>query len=146
MPRSISLVITSLFTSLFASLAFAVNAGAASLTNESLIGNWVVNEGKCTDANAEFLIFQKNGAVESVREGKLDALGFWTLSDDNIDVDVLAAPSFFKERFKELKDASVGYQQFHITIAAFDIAADRFQGIGVLGEQVRRGKFARCKS
>ena len=111
-----------------------------------LIGNWVVNEGKCTDANAEFLIFQKNGAVESMRDGKLDALGFWTLSDDNIGVDVLAPPSFFKERFKELKDASVGYQQFHITIAAFDIAADSFQGIGVLGEQVRRGKFARCKS
>jgi hypothetical protein len=133
-------------TSLFASLAFAVNAGAASLTNESLIGNWVVNEGKCTDANAEFLIFQKNGAVESMRDGKLDALGFWTLSDDNIGVDVLAPPSFFKERFKELKDASVGYQQFHITIAAFDIATDRFQGIGVLGEQVRRGKFTRCKS
>ena len=82
MPRGTSLVITSLF----ASLAFAVNAGAASLTNESLIGNWVVNEGKCTDANAEFLIFQKNGAVESMRDGKLDALGFWTLSDDNIGV------------------------------------------------------------
>jgi hypothetical protein len=142
MPRSISLIITLLF----ASLAFAVNAGAASLTNETLVGKWVVNEGKCTDANAEFLIFQKNGAVESMRDGKLDALGFWTLSDDNIDVDVLAPPSFFKERFKELKDASVGYQQFHITIAAFDIAADSFQGIGVLGEQVRRGKFARCKS
>ena len=142
MPRGISLVITSLF----ASLAFAVNAGAASLTNETLVGNWVVNEGKCTDANAEFLIFQKNGAVESMRDGKLDALGFWTLSDDNIGVDVLAPPSFFKERFKELKDASVGYQQFHVTIAAFDIAADSFQGIGVLGEQVRRGKFARCKS
>ena len=142
MPRGISLVVTLLF----ASLAFAVNAGAASLTNETLVGNWVVNEGKCTDANAEFLIFQKNGAVESMRDGKLDALGFWTLSDDNIDVDVLAPPSFFKERFKELKDASVGYQQFHITIAAFDIAADSFQGIGVLGEQVRRGKFARCKS
>jgi hypothetical protein len=142
MPRGISFAITSLF----ASLAFAVNAGAASLTNETLVGKWVVNEGKCTDANAEFLIFQKNGAVESMRDGKLDALGFWTLSDDNIGVDVLAPPSFFKERFKELKDASVGYQQFHITIAAFDIAADSFQGIGVLGEQVRRGKFARCKS
>ena len=142
MLRGISLVVTSLF----ASLVFAVNAGAASLTNETLVGKWVVNEGKCTDANAEFLIFQKNGAVESIRDGKLDALGFWTLSDDNIDVDVLAPPSFFKERFKELKDASVGYQQFHITIAAFDIAADSFQGIGVLGEQVRRGKFARCKS
>ena len=142
MPRGISLIITLLF----ASLVFAVNAGAASLTNETLVGKWVVNEGKCTDANAEFLIFQKNGAVESIRDGKLDALGFWTLSDDNIDVNVLAPPSFFKERFKELKDTSVGYQQFHITIAAFDIAADSFQGIGVLGEQVRRGKFARCKS
>ena len=141
MTRNLRLV-----TLAFACLAFSMNAGAADLTNETLIGNWVVNDGKCTDANAEFLRFQKNGAVESMREGKLDALGFWTLSNDNIGVDVLAPPSFFKDRFKELKDATVSYQQFHITIAAFDIAADRFQGIGILGEQVRRGKFARCKS
>lgn len=133
-------------TLLFACLVFSMKAGAADLTNETLIGNWVVNEGKCTDSNSEFLRFQKNGAVESVRDGKLDAVGFWTLSDDNIGVDVLAPPSFFKERFKELRDAPLGYQQFHITIATFDIAADRFQGIGVLAEQIRHAKFARCKS
>ena len=80
-----------------------------------------------------------------LRNGKLDALGFWTLSDDNISVDVLAPPSFFKD-VEELKDTPVGYQQFHLTIAAFDIAADSFQGIGMLGEQVRRGKFTRCKA
>ena len=142
MHRGMSLVITSSL----ASVAFTVNAIAASLTNETLVGKWVVNEGKCADANAEFLTFQKNGAVESMRDGKLDALGFWTLSNDNISVDVLAPPSFFKERFKELKDAPVGYQQFQITIATFDIAADSFHGIGILGEQVRHAKFARCKS
>jgi hypothetical protein len=100
MPRGISLAVTSLF----ASVAFAVNAIAASLTNETLVGKWLVNEGKCTDANAEFLTFQKNGAIESMRDGKLDALGFWTLSEDNISVDVLAPPSFFKEAWRrELK-------------------------------------------
>ena len=141
MPRGISLTVTSLF----ASAAFAENAGAASLTNETLVGKWVVNEGKCTDANAEFLIFRKNGAVESVRNGKLDALGFWTLNDDNVSIEVLAPPSFFKE-IEELKDVPIGYQQFHLTIAAFDIAADSFQGIGLLGEQVRRGKFTRSRA
>ena len=130
---------------LLALLTFAGNATAAPLTEQSLVGNWVVNEGKCSDGNAEFLIFRKNGAVESVRNGKLDAVGFWTLSDDNISLDVLAPPSFFKD-VEELKDTPIGYQQFHLTIAAFDIAADSFQGIGMLGEQVRRGKFTRCKA
>jgi hypothetical protein len=50
MPRGISLVITSLL----ASVAFAVNAGAASLTNETLVGKWVVNEGKCTMPTPNF--------------------------------------------------------------------------------------------
>ena len=129
---------------LLALLAGVGDARAASLTNETLVGNWVVNEGKCTDPNAEFLVFRKNGAVESVRNGKLDALGFWTLNNDDINIEVLAPPSFFKE-VEELKDVPVGYQQLHLTIAAFDIAADSFQGIGLLGEQVRRGKFTRCK-
>lgn len=135
-----------LFIMLLALLAVVIgDARAASLTNQSLVGNWVVNEGKCTDASAEFLIFRNNGAVESVRNGKLDALGFWTLSDDTISVDVLAPPSFFKD-VEELKDTPVGYQQFHLTIAAFDVTTDGFQGIGLLGQQVRRGKFTRCKA
>jgi hypothetical protein len=91
---------------LLALLTFAGNATAAPLPEQSLVGNWVVNEGKCSDANAEFLIFRKNGAVESVRNGKLDAVGFWTLSNDNISLDV-APPSFFKD-VEELKDTQVG--------------------------------------
>ena len=59
----------------------------------------IANEGRCADAKAELLCFQKNDAVESMRESKLDALGFWTPTNDNISVDVMPPPFSFKDQF-----------------------------------------------
>ena len=62
-----------------------------------------------------------------------DALHRWVEEQEGDPV--RAPPSFFKE-VEELKDVPIGYQQFHLTIATFDIAADSFQGIGLLGADV----------
>jgi hypothetical protein len=124
------------------SVVAAQQAHAASLTDADLVGTWVVNEGQCTDANAEFLVFAKNGAVESMRNGRADAVGFWKLDDDKIVLSVLAPPARFDEKLKDVE----GYYPFDITIATFNVAADTFEGVGILGEQIRYGKFARCRT
>ena len=114
----------------------------ASLTDASLAGKWVVNLGKCSDANAEFITFGGNGAVESMRDGRADAVGFWRLDNDRILLTVLAPPGRFDEKLKDVK----GYYAFDILIATFNVTADGFEGVGLLGEQVRYGKFTRCKA
>ena len=58
--------------------ATAQQAQPASLTDASLAGKWVVNLGKCSDGNAEFITFGGNGAVESMRDGLPSASGDWT--------------------------------------------------------------------
>ena len=119
-----------------------VSAQDESLTDASLVGNWVVNLGKCSDANAEFITFSKNGAVESMRNGRAEAAGFWKLENDRIYLNVLAPPAQLDERLKDVK----GYYPFKITIATFDVTLDSFQGVAVLGDQTRYGKLTRCKS
>ena len=60
----------------------APQARAAALTEAALVGTWVVNEGACSNANAEFITFAKNGTVESARNGRTEAVGFWKLDEE----------------------------------------------------------------
>lgn len=122
--------------------ASAEDAKPAALTDASLVGKWVVNLGKCTDPNAEFLTFSGNGAVESMRDGRADAVGFWKLDNDRISLTVLAPPARFDEKLKDMS----GYYAFDILIATYNIGPDAFEGVGILGEQTRYAKFARCRS
>jgi len=142
MVRTIGFITAATLAALVTGSAVAAEGAPASLTEAALVGNWVVNEGKCTDTNAEFLVFNKNGSVVSVRDGQTDAAGFWKLDNNKIFLNVLATPARLHE---ELKDVE-GYYPFDITIATFGVTADGFQGVGILGEQVRYGKFARCKT
>ncbi|MFO1127109.1 MAG: hypothetical protein U1E66_01530 [Rhodospirillales bacterium] len=123
-------------------VAAADPAGEQQLSEASLVGNWVVNEGACTDANAEFLVFNKNGSVVSMRLGKADAVGFWTLKEGKIFLDVLAPPSRLDEKLKNVK----GLLSFGITIAPYEVTADAFRGVGILDDQIRYGSFTRCKT
>ena len=76
--------------------------------------------------------FGGNGAV----------VGFWRLDNDRVLLTVLAPPARFDEKLKDVK----GYFAFDMMIAAFNITADSFEGVGMLGEQVRYGKFTQCKA
>lgn len=120
----------------------AEESASAAMTDTSLVGNWVVNDGTCSDAKSEFLTFSKNGSVVSMRDGEADAVGFWTLKDSKIFLDVLAPPSRFDEKLKDVK----GVYAFGITIATYDVTPDVFRGVGILDDQIRYGKFTRCKA
>ena len=102
----------------------------------------MVDNGKCGDAGAELLIFHKDGSVVSVHNNEADAVGFWTLADGKIYLDVLAPPSRLDEKLKDVE----GLSYFGITIAPYDVTADAFRGIGILDDQVRYGSFTRCKT
>lgn len=110
------------------------------LTKSTLVGTWVVDEGKCSDVNAEYLGFSATGAVQSTRNGGADAVGFWKLEGGKIQMTVLAPPARLDEKLKDVP----GYYTFDITIAPYAVTADSFHGVAILGEQVRYGRFTRC--
>jgi hypothetical protein len=125
-----------------ACLAVSGTAGAASLTNENLVGTWALDDDQCGQEKSELITFRKTGVVESTRGGRVEAVGFWKLNNDTIQMSVLAPPAVFHEKLKDVE----GYHPFNITVVAFDITGESFGGVGLLAEQVRRAKFTRCKT
>lgn len=143
MVRTIGVIAIAAMAAVFGGRAGAAQAGAESaLTDATLVGNWVINDGKCTDAAAEFLVFHQNGAVVSLHDGQADAVGFWKIDAGKIYLDVLAPPSRLDEKLKDIK----GLFSFGITIAPYDVTPDAFRGVGILDDQVRYGRFTRCKA
>lgn len=143
MVRTIQALATAVTAALLCGgVALAEQARPAELTDSGLVGKWALNLSKCDDPNAEFITFNGNGAVEGARNGHAEAVGFWSLDKDRISLTVLAPPARFDERLKDMK----GYYAFDILIAAYNISADGFEGVGILGEQTRYVKFTRCKA
>lgn len=136
------IAVTALATLLGSAAGAAEDSAPTALTDASLVGNWVVNDGTCSDTNSEFLAFGKNGSVVSARNGQADAVGFWSLKDGKIYLDVLAPPSRFDEKLKDVQ----GVYSFGIIIATYDVTPDTFRGVGILDDQIRYGKFTRCKA
>jgi hypothetical protein len=130
-------------------LCLGAEAKAAELSSDYLLGKWLINSTDCADNNAEFAIFRDTGAVESVRAGKLEAAGFWEIDDDTVVIHVVASPAFFhgeREGFEGLKAFEGQYDAFKIRVVPFNVETDTFGAIGLLGEEVNKGSFTRCKN
>ena len=130
-------------------LCLGAEAKATELSSDYLLGTWLIDSTDCADNNAEFAIFRDTGAVESVRAGKLEAAGFWEIDDDTVVIHVVASPAFFhgeREGFVGLKAFEGQYDAFRIRVVPFNVEPDSFGAIGLLGEQVSKGSFTRCKN
>ncbi len=127
----------------------SLQAWSSELSNEYLLGKWVIQGTDCSDPGSEFVIFRDSGAVEAVRAGKLEAAGFWEISDEIVVFHVAASPAFFhgaREDAVDLKAFEGEYYSFRIRVVPFEIEPDQFGSVGILGEQVIKGAFHRCKS
>ena len=128
---------------LLAAFGISLEANAAELDANYLLGTWVVDEGSCSDASAEFIIFRESGAAESVRGGKLEAAGFWVLNGETVDFHAVASPAFFDEGLAHFEGE---YFAFRIRIVPFNVEPDSFETVGFLGEQIRTAALSRCKT
>ena len=75
----------------------SLQAWSLELSNEYLLGKWVIQGTDCSDPGSEFVIFRDSGAVEGVRAGKLEAAGFWEINDEIVVFHVTASPAFFHD-------------------------------------------------
>ena len=134
----------SAFAAALACFAVSGTAQAEPEFNEGYVkGKWAVDGVACDGANGEILMFRPTGAFEAVDKGSLDAAGFWRVKEGIAELDVITAPSLiFDEANPENDEFFLG----KIRVVPFNMTDDAFEAVGVLGEQIRRATFKRCKS
>jgi hypothetical protein len=133
-----------LILSVMVSFCWSSAARAAGVASDYLHGNWLLDtaEQACESSDAEYFIFRDNGSFETGRSGKAEAVGFWQLDGDVVHLHLVSSPSFYVDVLKEMSDQ---FHYFYARLVHFNVAEHRFEVVGVLGNQIRKGVATRCK-
>jgi hypothetical protein len=120
---------------------------AAEIAPEYLHGNWVIGETeqKCGATDSEYFIFNKNNSFEAGRSGKAEAVGFWQIDGDIIYLVFIASGGFFQDIHAELKEYENRFDSFDVKLIPFNVKENRFEAVGVLGDEINKGTAIRCK-
>ena len=104
----------------------------------------------CADASAEFSEISKTGAIQTFRSGRVESSGIWELKDGMVEAHLVSSPAYFSDNFPDSdEDLTVfdgEFFAFFVRIVPFNVQANSFDAIGLLGDQVVRGSFQRCPS
>ena len=128
-------------------ICFSSGAYAADMVPEYLQGNWVIGptEQTCGAADSEYFNFHNNGTFEAGRSGNAEAVGFWQINGDVLKLDFISSPGFFQDIHEELKELANLFDYFSVKVVPFNVEENRFEGVGVLGNQIQKGIAVRCK-
>ena len=129
-----------------AAICYAKDAKSVELSLDYLKGSWALDSKKqCNAADKEYFIFRANGTFENGRSGKAEAAGFWQIDNYIVQLHMVTSPGFFSDTHEQMK----GYQGRFIYVPArlvtTDVQVDSFDGVGVMGEQIKKATFFRCK-
>jgi len=126
---------------------YASAANADGMDSKYLVGNWVMGtaEQKCGDAESEYFLFRENGTFEAGRSAKAEAAGFWRIDGDVVYLDFISSGGFFQDIHDELKEFDGELDYFQVKLIPFNVEENRFQAVGVLGDQINKGIAVRCK-
>ena len=132
---------------LIVAVCFSSGANAADMAPEYLHGNWVIGttEQICGTADSEYFIFNKNGTFEAGRSKKAEAVGFWQIDSDIVYLVFIASGGFFQDIHAELKGYENRFDSFDVKLIPFNVEDNRFEAVGVLGDETNKGVAIRCK-
>jgi hypothetical protein len=128
-------------------IGFSSGANAADMPPEYLHGNWVISttEQTCGAADSEYFIFNKNGTFEAGRSKKAEAVGFWQVDGDIVYLVFIASGGFFQDIHAELKEHENTFDYFDVKLIPFNVEDNRFEAVGVLGDETNKGIAIRCR-
>ena len=135
-----------LSTLALALLGGIVSSGAsaeATLGKDYLVGNWSLEgSDRCNTAGVEHIAFRADDTLTLGRGGPADAVGFFEISGDRLDLHLVASPH-------RINPALPGYEgrygYGHLAVFVFDAEQESFQAIVPFEDDVRRRTAYRCK-
>ena len=122
----------------------ATGVHAQELPPDYLYGRWIIDDKNCGSADAEYIVFDKNHTFEVSRSGRVEIVGFWESSEETLDLHMVASPASFADINGELVGYDGLYYYFKIRMVAHNVQKNRFDVIGVLGEEIDRAYAVRC--
>jgi len=125
-----------------AGLAITFSVSATEPKSDYLHGVWTTGgQENCADNTTEKLSFARDGTFKSERFGITDALGFWRLKDDVVQLHLVTSPAHFDDQLKQFK----GYfDYFRVRVVVTSIEADKLKVFGLIGDQVKKETLYRC--
>ena len=132
---------------LIVATCFSSMAIAAEISPDYLHGNWVIGttEQKCGADDSEYFTFNKNTTFEAGRSGKAEAVGFWQIDGGIVYLVFIASGGFFQDIHAELKEYENRFDYFDVKLVPYNVEDNRFEAVGVLGDETNKGIAIRCK-
>ena len=132
---------------LILSICFPYGVNATDLTPAYLEGTWLIGDTEqvCSDPDTEYAVFRKNGTFETGRGGKAEITGFWQISGDAVDLDMVTSPGFFQDVVKDAQVFQGQYYYFHGRMIIFDLTDKSFKAVGLLGDEYAKTIAVRCQ-
>ena len=126
-------------------LFFAPWAHTADLNAEYLTGRWAIDAQDCSAVDVETIEFRKNGTFESARSGEAEIVGFWDISEGILELHMVTSPAYFDDIEPTLGAFKGLYHYFQARMAVYNIETDRFEALGVMGNQIKQARAVKCQ-
>lgn len=128
---------------LLGGLAAVPQAMAAGLTADYLHGRWTTGSVEnCKNAEHEQTVFRNDGTFATEHAGKALAVGFWTVSEDQLEMRMLTTEGSLP---KVLADALPGdFHLLNVDGLAFDVTDGGFKLVQSIEGKVRGLDMVRC--
>jgi hypothetical protein len=140
--------LTMLFFSLvLASAGFVSVVYAEDIAPGYLVGKWDLEGGgkKCDSNNSTYVIHDESGAFEYGRDGRAEAVGFWSVEGEVITYQVLTSPAYFHDLDASLKAYEDQFHQYTVVSMLAEKEKNEFVAISSLGDQISKFSAHRCK-
>lgn len=126
-----------------AAMAVGHPASAATFSADYLQGRWTTGSAdNCTRAEHEQTVFRGDGTFATEHAGKALAVGFWTITDDKLDMQILTTEASLPP---SLQDELPGdYHWLQVKGLAFDIADNGFRMVQSIGGELQGLDMVRC--
>src|SRR5215204_5849274 len=118
-------------------------AGAATLSPEFLAGRWTTGPVQnCTRAEHEQTVFRTDGTFATEHRGKALAVGFWQVTDDQLDMHILTTEASLAPAMQEQLPGD--YHALHIKGLVFDVSDNSFRMVQNISGELQGLDLVRC--
>ena len=121
----------------------SVASAETTLGTDYLVGKWSLEGGdRCQAVGAEHIEFRADDTLTLGRGGPADAVGFVELSDNRLDLHLVASPHRITGALDQYKGL---YDYGNLAVFVFDAQPDSFDAIVPFQDEVRRRTVHRCQ-